>query len=142
MRSNKLKNVLTYHQHIHPFITQPCIIMHQTLINCNMMRHSNSALKMQITFKVSVGCKILRFNFIFDMVLPQMFSSNKRFFCKFGTNLRLVLRFECDTLFPATGRFPDNWQTFDISKYFIHPMMEIKLKWWLCKDSNLKPPDP
>ena len=83
MRSNKLQNYLTYHQQIHPFITQPCIIMHQTLINCTMMGHYNSALKMQITFKVSVWCKILRFDFIFDMVLPQMFSSNEGFFCKF-----------------------------------------------------------
>ena len=83
IRRNKLQNYLTYHQHIHPFITQPCIIMHQTLINCDMMGHYNSAFKMQITFKVGVWCKILRFDFTFDIVLPQMFLPlMKDFFCK------------------------------------------------------------
>src|SRR5690606_6719860 len=41
-------------------------------------------------------------------------SSQKRWECRFGRKRRLVLRFECDTFWPETGRLPVIWQTLDM----------------------------
>src|SRR5688500_15393998 len=40
--------------------------------------------------------------------------TQKRRDCTFGRNVRLVLRCEWETLFPADGRRPVTWQTRDI----------------------------
>ncbi len=52
-------------------------------------------------------------------VIHSPVSGKKNFFiCRFGLNLRLVLRFECDTLCPTIERFPVKSQIFDMATDF------------------------
>ena len=46
-------------------------------------------------------------------------STQNRWVCKFGRNLRRVLLCACETLFPATGRLPVTWHTLDIVKFLV-----------------------
>src|SRR5210317_378136 len=41
-------------------------------------------------------------------------STQKRWLWRLGRKRRLLLMFECDTLFPVIGRFPVTWQTRDM----------------------------
>jgi len=57
---------------------------------------------------------------VLSLRVTQRFSlsRNNLLVLRLGRNLRLLLLFECETLFPTITLFPVNSQTLDIAVYF------------------------